>query len=122
VGYFGNGRAPFLSAGLPSLSKPCYIPVNAAVAQLVEQRIRNAWVGGSNPFRGTKCHRSIPGDRVNSAMTDAPEGIESFERQLWEHTAARRHANRGRAAGAEGRFIRCCRALAAVDRARYENS
>ena len=25
----------------------------AAVAQLVEQRIRNAWVGGSNPFRGT---------------------------------------------------------------------
>jgi hypothetical protein len=27
--------------------------VGAAVAQLVEQRIRNAWVGGSNPFRGT---------------------------------------------------------------------
>jgi hypothetical protein len=26
---------------------------SAAVAQLVEQRIRNAWVGGSNPFRGT---------------------------------------------------------------------
>jgi hypothetical protein len=26
----------------------------AAVAQPVEQRIRNAWVGGSNPFRGTK--------------------------------------------------------------------
>jgi hypothetical protein len=26
---------------------------HAAVAQLVEQRIRNAWVGGSNPFRGT---------------------------------------------------------------------
>jgi hypothetical protein len=25
----------------------------AAVAQPVEQRIRNAWVGGSNPFRGT---------------------------------------------------------------------
>ena len=25
----------------------------AAVAQLVEQRIRNAWVGGSSPFRGT---------------------------------------------------------------------
>ena len=27
----------------------------AAVAQLVEQRIRNAWVGGSSPFRGTTC-------------------------------------------------------------------
>jgi hypothetical protein len=25
----------------------------AAVAQPVEQRIRNAWVGGSNPLRGT---------------------------------------------------------------------
>ncbi len=25
----------------------------AAVAQLVEQRIRNAWVGGSSPFCGT---------------------------------------------------------------------
>jgi hypothetical protein len=57
--------APLLSAGLPTLSKPCYIPVDAAVAQLVEQRIRNAWVGGSNPFRGTsktfknvKLHRS----------------------------------------------------------------
>lgn len=27
---------------------------HAAVAQLVEHRIRNAGVGGSNPFRGTK--------------------------------------------------------------------
>ena len=26
----------------------------AAVAQLVEQRIRNAWVGGSSPFSGTR--------------------------------------------------------------------
>ena len=26
---------------------------SAGVAQLVEQRIRNAWVGGSNPFSGT---------------------------------------------------------------------
>ena len=25
----------------------------ATVAQLVEQRIRNAWVGGSNPLNGT---------------------------------------------------------------------
>lgn len=25
----------------------------AGVAQMVEQRIRNAWVGGSNPFTGT---------------------------------------------------------------------
>jgi hypothetical protein len=31
----------------------CKKPNKAAVAQLVEQRIRNAWVGGSNPFRGT---------------------------------------------------------------------
>jgi hypothetical protein len=31
----------------------------AAVAQLVEQRIRNAWVGGSNPFRGTKTNSTI---------------------------------------------------------------
>jgi hypothetical protein len=50
-------RAPVakscLAAGLPRLFNPCYIPVDAAVAQLVEQRIRNAWVGGSNPFRGT---------------------------------------------------------------------
>ena len=28
-------------------------PSGAAVAQLVEQRIRNAWVGGSSPFCGT---------------------------------------------------------------------
>ncbi len=27
----------------------------AGVAQLVEQRIRNAWVGGSIPFSGTIC-------------------------------------------------------------------
>ena len=27
--------------------------IGAAVAQPVEQRIRNAWVGGSNPLRGT---------------------------------------------------------------------
>ena len=26
---------------------------SAAVAQLVEQRIRNAWVGGSSPLSGT---------------------------------------------------------------------
>ncbi len=28
-------------------------PTGAVVAQLVEQRIRNAWVGGSSPFNGT---------------------------------------------------------------------
>ena len=28
--------------------------VNATVAQLVEQRIRNAWVGGSSPPSGSK--------------------------------------------------------------------
>jgi hypothetical protein len=27
---------------------------DAAIAQLVEQRIRNAWVRGSNPLCGTK--------------------------------------------------------------------
>jgi hypothetical protein len=37
---------------------------SAAVAQLVEQRIRNAWVGGSNPFRGTsKTRFRTPGLR-----------------------------------------------------------
>ncbi len=42
----------------PALEKPRWCPYErrrAAVAQLVEQRIRNAWVGGSNPFRGTIC-------------------------------------------------------------------
>jgi hypothetical protein len=34
--------------------KARYHTQDAAVAQLVEQRIRNAWVGGSNPFRGTR--------------------------------------------------------------------
>ena len=28
-------------------------PTSAVLAQLVEQRIRNAWVGGSNPLNGT---------------------------------------------------------------------
>ena len=28
-------------------------PINAIVAQLVEQRIRNAWVGGSTPLGGS---------------------------------------------------------------------
>jgi hypothetical protein len=32
----------------------------AAVAQLVEQRIRNAWVGGSSPFRGTNDFNGLP--------------------------------------------------------------
>ena len=40
-------------------------PVGAAVAQLVEQRIRNAWVGGSNPFRGTS--KISVGDMGNGA-------------------------------------------------------
>ena len=37
----------------------------AAVAQLVEQRIRNAWVGGSNPFRGTSKISVEPGPGGN---------------------------------------------------------
>ena len=30
----------------------------AGIAQLVEQRIRNAWVVGSNPIPGSLCHLS----------------------------------------------------------------
>ena len=32
---------------------------SATVAQLVEQRIRNAWVGGSNPSGGSTHHQSL---------------------------------------------------------------
>ena len=36
------------------MSRAIILRAPAGVAQLVEQRIRNAWVGGSNPSAGTK--------------------------------------------------------------------
>ena len=35
------------------MAQPLNCATGAGVAQLVEQRIRNAWVGGSIPFSGT---------------------------------------------------------------------
>ena len=52
-------------AAFPGMAK-------AAVAQLVEQRIRNAWVGGSSPFRGTKFFRAA--HRHAKAEARAGEG------------------------------------------------
>lgn len=42
---------------IPGLSVLINGELIAAVAQLVEQRIRNAWVGGSNPSSGTTSYR-----------------------------------------------------------------
>ncbi len=59
-------------ASSPARAPPCVTPGRvllgrrsrvAAVAQPVEQRIRNAWVGGSNPFRGTASMLSGPETR-----------------------------------------------------------
>jgi hypothetical protein len=41
---------------------------NAAVAQLVEQRIRNAWVGGSSPFRGTNDATPMASESITSGQ------------------------------------------------------
>jgi hypothetical protein len=38
---------------------------------LVEQRIRNAWVRGSNPLCGTNPHWSVPG----TSFTDYTDGM-----------------------------------------------
>jgi hypothetical protein len=46
----------------------------AAVAQLVEQRIRNAWVGGSNPFRGTSKFKVCEWIRGNRSAIDLRRG------------------------------------------------
>ena len=53
-----------LSAGLAKCAGRAYlcgIPSPADVAQLVEQRIRNAWVGGSSPSVGTSHGRGFHG-------------------------------------------------------------
>src|ERR1700722_18920699 len=42
--------------------------VDAAIAQLVEQRIRNAWVRGSNPLCGTKFPRVLTGPIGNDLL------------------------------------------------------
>ena len=41
-------------------------PKKAGVAQLVEQRIRNAWVGSSNLFTGTNLIKVHSGHMVNT--------------------------------------------------------
>ncbi len=50
-----NRRQETLS--FPYTSRPIFI--GAGVAQLVEQRIRNAWVGGSSPSAGTRQNKSL---------------------------------------------------------------
>ena len=55
----------------------------AAVAQPVEQRIRNAWVGGSNPFRGTSKNRPL-GDlayRFTAAGVNSRVTVQRASRQ-----------------------------------------
>lgn len=44
---------------------------SAGVAQLVEQRIRNAWVGGSSPFTGTISSNIDETEVVAAALTCA---------------------------------------------------
>ena len=54
----------------------------AAVAQLVEHRIRNAGVGGSNPFRGTSFRSRFLTARVLSAHSSCGgRGFESLPRR-----------------------------------------
>jgi hypothetical protein len=50
----------------------CYRAAIAAVAQPVEHRIRNAGVGGSNPFRGTIFLAQERGSVAVGARRDAP--------------------------------------------------
>jgi len=56
VNYRARARSEVTNLSLKGLSGyyagPA--PQNAAIAQLVEQRIRNAWVRGSNPLCGTR--------------------------------------------------------------------
>ena len=55
----GDDVAPRATASLPRWgAADIRAPDLAAVAQPVEHRIRNAGVGGSNPFRGTKATSS----------------------------------------------------------------
>ena len=50
---------------------------HATVAQLVEQRIRNAWVGGSSPPSGSKKERFLPLFFVLQVRIDVlPNGVE----------------------------------------------
>ncbi len=44
---------------MPWRSRAIILRAPAGVAQLVEQRIRNAWVGGSNPSAGTNKTKSV---------------------------------------------------------------
>jgi hypothetical protein len=52
----------------------------AAVAQLVEQRIRNAWVGGSSPFRGTtsRCVRTGHMGDISFTLQSLPSGSNTW--------------------------------------------
>ena len=53
-------------------------PIFAGVAQAVEQRIRNAWVGGSNPSTGIPTSHFEPtpiGDGNTLVMRVAPAGF-----------------------------------------------
>ena len=49
--WFPQALFPFIIRG--------FVSSNADVAQVVEQRIRNAWVGGSNPSVGTNKNKGL---------------------------------------------------------------
>jgi hypothetical protein len=69
----GETSPPGYGAGPCSRRRSGYCPARAAVAQPVEHRIRNAGVGGSNPFRGTNVFNDLAFCRGTPAPEIAPE-------------------------------------------------
>ncbi len=67
---------------LANLKKQAINKVVAGLAQMVEQRIRNAWVGGSSPLTGT-IKKSIPTDAFFNGAIDiaASQGRDSNRRE-----------------------------------------
>ena len=47
--------------------------LNAGIAQLAEQRIRNAWVGGSNPLSGTGLTGTA--DPIKTTISEWPRTV-----------------------------------------------
>jgi hypothetical protein len=76
-GRVSNWR-PRAGAALFTAEKDCYTASEAAVAQLVEHRIRNAGVVGSNPICGTTVPRRCHGQPTPRRMFQKINHLEDF--------------------------------------------